>query len=346
MRGPGSAQSDLLTLGRWPGPALPHDGPVCGGGVLLEEALASGRFVLTAEVTPPRGGDPARTLEAARALRGWVDAVNVTDGSRAVMRMSSLAVCCLLQREGLEPVLQMACRDRNRIALQADLLGAHALGLRNLLCLTGDPVRAGDQPDARPVNELESVRLLRMVQQLNAGLDPVKGALPDGPTALFAGAAADPQSSSWSGLRSRMRRKAEAGARFIQTQMVTDADALRRFVEEIAAPLGLPVIAGVFLLKSAKNAAFINRVVPGANIPQALIDRLAAAADPAAEGIAIAAEQVNDYRRSAQGVHLMAVRAEERIPAILAQAGLEPSAAGLGEHQVGAEQFGHGLLLR
>jgi methylenetetrahydrofolate reductase (NADPH) len=320
----------------------------------LQEALDSGRFAITAEVTPPRGGDPARTLEAARALRGWVDAVNVTDGSRAVMRMSSLAVCCLLQREGIEPVLQMTCRDRNRIALQADLLGAHALGLHNLLCLTGDPVRAGDQPGARPVNELESVRLLQLVRQLNAGVDPVKGELPDGPTALFAGAAADPQLPSWSGLRSRVRRKAEAGARFLQTQMVTDAEALRRFVEEIAAPLDLPVIAGVFLLKSAKNAAFINRVVPGANIPQALIDRLAGAADPAAEGIAIAAEQVNAYRELAQGVHLMAVKAEERIPAILQQAGIRPdearavgtlSAGNLGEGQVGPQQFGHGLLL-
>lgn len=326
--------------------ALPHDGPVCSGGLRLQEALASGRFVVTAEVTPPRGADPVRTLEAARALRGWVDAVNVTDGSRAVMRMSSLAVCCLLQREGIEPVLQMACRDRNRIALQADLLGAHALGLRNVLCLTGDPVRAGDQPDARPVNELESVRLLRMVQQLNQGIDPVKGDLPDGPTELFAGAAADPQSPSWSGLRHRVRRKAEAGARFLQTQMVTDTDALRRFVDEIAAPLGLPVLAGVFLLKSAKNAAFINRVVPGANIPQSVIDRLAAAADPATEGMAIAAEQVNAYRTVAQGVHLMAVKAEERIPAILQQAGLESSAGNLAEGQVGAEQLGHGLLLR
>ena len=312
----------------------------------LQEALASGRFAVTAEVTPPRGGNPARTLEAARALRGWVHAVNVTDGSRAVMRMSSLAVCSLLQREGIEPVLQMACRDRNRIALQADLLGAHALGLHNLLCLTGDPVRAGDQPDARPVNELESVRLLQLVRELNAGVDPVNGELPDGPTALFAGAAADPQSPSWSGLRSRVRRKAEAGARFLQTQMVTDAVALRRFVEEIAAPLGLPVIAGVFLLKSAKNAAFINRVVPGANIPQAVIDRLAAAVDPAAEGMAIAAEQVAAYQGIAQGVHLMAIKAEERIPRILELAGLVPSAGNLGESQVGAEQLSHGLLLR
>ena len=277
---------------------------------------------------PPRGGDPSRSLAAAGALRGWVHAVNVTDGSRAVMRMSSLALCRLLLDAGIEPVLQLACRDRNRIALQAELLGAHALGVRNLLCLTGDPVRAGDQPGARPVNELEAVRLLQLVQQFNSGQDPVQGELPDGPTDLFAGAAADPQSASWSGLKSRLLRKKQAGARFVQTQMVMDAEALKRFVGDLAAPLDLPVLAGVFLLKSARNAAFINRVVPGANIPQAVIDRLAAAPDPAAEGVAIAAEQVGAYLQIAQGVHLMAIKAEERIPAILQQAGLKPLALG------------------
>ncbi|MCP9772551.1 methylenetetrahydrofolate reductase [Synechococcus sp. Tobar12-5m-g] len=292
--------------------------------MLLQQALAHRRFALTAEVTPPRGGDPSRTLAAASTLKGLVHAVNVTDGSRAVMRMSSLALCRLLLDIGLEPVLQLSCRDRNRIALQAELLGAHALGIPNLLCLTGDPVRAGDQPDARPVNELESVRLLQMVSHFNAGNDPVQGALPDGPTALFIGAAADPQSPSWSGLQARVRRKHAAGARFIQTQMVMNTAALRRFCEEIAAPLDLPVLAGVFLLKSARNAAFVNKVVPGALIPQALIDRLAAAADPAAEGIRIAAEQVETYAGIAQGVHLMAVKAEERIPLILEQAGIPP----------------------
>ena len=292
--------------------------------LLLQRALASGQPALTAEVMPPRGGDPSRSLSAAQALRGWVHAVNVTDGSRAVMRMSSMALCRLLLDAGIEPVLQLACRDRNRIALQSELLGAHALGVRNLLCLTGDPVRAGDQPGARPVNELEAVRLLQLVQQFNGGQDPVQGELPDGPTDLFAGAAADPQSASWSGLKSRLLRKKQAGARFVQTQMVMDAEALKRFVGELAAPLDLPVLAGVFLLKSARNAAFINRVVPGANIPQSVIDRLDAAADPAAEGVAIAAEQVANYLQIAQGVHLMAIKAEERIPAILNQAGLVP----------------------
>ena len=297
-------------------------GPIRNRVLRLQQALEVGSLAITAEVMPPRGGDPRTTLAHARALRGLVHAVNVTDGSRAVMRMSSLAVCRLLLDAGIEPVWQLACRDRNRIGLQADLLGAHALGIRNLLCLTGDPVRAGDQVCARSVHEFESVRLLQQVQAFNQGIDPVQGLLPDGPTSLFAGAAADPQSGSWSGLRSRVRRKQQAGARFLQTQMVTDADCLRRFVEEISAPLGLPVLAGVFLLKSARNAAFINRVVPGAKIPQAIIDRLAAAANPADEGISIAAEQVATYAGIAQGVHLMAVKAEERIPLILERAGL------------------------
>ena len=292
-------------------------------GVLqLQQVLEAGGFAVTAEVMPPRGGDLAATLAVARLLRGLVHAVNVTDGSRAVMRMCSLAVCRRLLDEGIEPVLQLACRDRNRIALQADLLGAHALGIRNLLCLTGDPVRAGDQPASRPVNELEAVRLLQQVTAFNQGLDPVSGLLPDGPTSLFPGAAADPQSPSWSGLQARIQRKQAAGARFVQTQMVMDAEALRRFVGDLAGPLGLPVLAGVFLLKSARNALFINRVVPGARIPQAVIDRLAAASNPADEGISIAAEQVACYRGIAQGVHLMAVKAEERIPLILERSGL------------------------
>ena len=269
---------------------------------------------------PPRGADPSHMLAMAAHLQGRVHDLNVTDGSRAVMRMSSVAACRLLLEAGAEPVLQLACRDRNRIALQADLLGAHALGIRNLLCLTGDPVRTGDQPEVRPVNELESVKLLQQVEALNQGEDPVKGSLPDGATALFAGCAADPHSRSWSGLQRRLQRKAAAGSRFVQTQMVMDPQVLERFQQELAGPLQLPVLAGVFLLKSAKNARFINRVVPGACIPDHLIERLEDASDPAMEGVAIAAEQVRQYLGIVQGVHLMAIKAEERIPLILDQA--------------------------
>ena len=291
----------------------------------LQRTLQAGNLAITAEVMPPRGGDASHTLAMADYLKGRVHAVNVTDGSRAVMRMSSLAVCRLLLEKGLEPVLQLACRDRNRIALQGDLLGAHALGIHNLLCLTGDPVRAGDQADARQVNEFESVKLLRQVSAFNSGEDPVQGTLADGATQLFAGCAADPQSRSWSGLQRRLQRKHDAGARFVQTQMVMDAAALERFQRELAGPLQLPVLAGVFLLKSAKNARFINRVVPGACIPDDLIGRLEAAADPAMEGVAIAAEQVKRYLGIVQGVHLMAIKAEQRIPLILDQAGISIS---------------------
>tara|TARA_Y100000746_G_scaffold44066_1_gene33498 strand:- start:1152 stop:2054 length:903 start_codon:yes stop_codon:yes gene_type:complete len=293
-----------------------------GLGSALQRSLEAGAVTVTAEVMPPRGGDPSHTLAMANLLRDWVQAINVTDGSRAVMRMSSLAVCRLLLDAGLEPVLQMAGRDRNRIGIQADLLGAHALGIRNLLCLTGDSVKAGDQPSVRPVHELESVRLLQQVSAFNRGEDPVKESLPDGPTALFAGAAADPHCASWSGLKRRLERKREAGARFVQTQMVMDPQVLERFCRDMAAPMELPVLAGVFLLKSARNASFINQKVPGANIPDSLIARLDAASDPAAEGIAIAAEQVRQFAGIAQGVHVMAVRAEERIPEVLERAGL------------------------
>ncbi len=279
-------------------------------------------MVVTAEVMPPRGGDPSHTLAMAEHLRGRVHALNVTDGSRAVMRMSSLAVCRLLMDAGLEPVWQLACRDRNRIGLQGDLLGAHALGIRNLLCLTGDPVRAGDQPDARPVNEYESVKLIQQVTAFNAGRDPVKENLIDGATDFFHGCAADPHSRSWSGLQRRLTRKREAGARFVQTQMVMDPAALERFQRDLAGPMELPVLAGVFLLKSAKNALFINRMVPGACIPDALIERLDRSDNPAEEGIAIAAEQVHRYLGIVQGVHLMAIKAEDRIPRILDGAGL------------------------
>ena len=288
----------------------------------LQRSLEVGALTITAEIMPPRGANPEKALAMAELLRGRVNAINVTDGSRAVMRMSSLAVCKLLLEAGLEPVLQVGCRDRNRIALQADLLGSHALGIRNLLCLTGDPVRVGDQPAARSVNDYESVKLLQQVASLNRAEDPVKGLLPDGGTNFFAGAAADPNCQSYTGLTSRLKRKKEAGARFLQTQMVMDAAVLQRFCSQVANPLNLPVLAGVFLLKSAKNAQFINRVVPGACIPDELIVRLEKASDPIQEGIAIAAEQVKSYLTIAKGVHMMAVKAENLIPQILDQAGI------------------------
>lgn len=281
-------------------------------------------FLVTAEVMPPKGGDVGHTLAMADKLRGWVHAANVTDGSRAVMRMSSLATSVLLLQRGIEPILQVACRDRNQIALQADLLGASALGLRTVLALTGDPVKAGDFPAARPVFEWEAVRLLQAIGKLNGGFDAADRPLEAGATDLFAGAAVDPQSGSRSGLQRRFERKLAAGAQFFQSQAITDLACLEKFMDTIAAGCDRPILAGIFLLKSAKNAAFINRHVPGMAIPQATIDRLAQAKSPLREGMAIAAEQIRQARHLCQGVHLMAVRREDLIPEILALAGLGP----------------------
>ncbi len=289
---------------------------------VLQRSLESEGVTITAEIMPPRGADASNAIAKAKKLANHVHALNVTDGSRAVMRMSSLALCKLLLEEGLDPVLQVACRDRNRIALQADLLGAQALGIRNVLCITGDPVRVGDQPDSRQVSEFGSIQLLQQVAALNKGEDPVSGKLPDGATNLFAGAAADPNCPSFSGLIRRLEQKRDAGARFLQTQMVMDYKVLERFCNEIANPLELPVLAGVFLLKSAKNATFINRVVPGACIPDSIVHRLAGSKDPAREGISIAADQVKKFLDIAKGVHIMAIKAEDRIIEIIEEAGL------------------------
>jgi methylenetetrahydrofolate reductase (NADPH) len=287
-------------------------------------AMRAGEFLITAEVAPPKGSNPEHMLEQSLKLKDWTHAINITDGSRAVMRMSSFSAALLLQKHGIEPVCQMACRDRNRIALQADLLGASALGIHNILALTGDPITAGDFPKARAVFDLESVRLLQTIQKLNAGLDSNDKPLPDGAAQLLAGAAVDPQISSWSSLQRRFERKVEAGAQFFQSQMIVDFERLEKFMTQIAAPHGKPVLAGIFLLKSAKNARFINRNVPGVSIPDWMIERLEQAADPLQEGVAIAAEQVRIAKGLCQGVHMMAVRREDLIPDILALAGLKP----------------------
>ncbi|MDZ7962439.1 MAG: methylenetetrahydrofolate reductase [Aulosira sp. DedQUE10] len=290
----------------------------------FRSAAQAGEFLITAEVAPPKGGDPKHMLDMAATLKGRVHAVNVTDGSRAVLRMSSLVASAILLQQGIEPICQIACRDRNRIGLQADLMGAHALGIRNILALTGDPVKAGDHPDAKGVFDLEAVRLLQLICKLNQGADCNEQALTDGALDLFVGAAVDPQCASWSGLQSRFERKLQAGAQFFQSQLITDFERLEKFMDTIAAGCNKPILAGIFLLKSAKNAQFINRCVPGVNIPQHTIDRLAKAKHPLEEGVKIAAEQVQIAQQLCHGVHMMAVKREDLIPQILDLAGVSP----------------------
>lgn len=291
---------------------------------IFRTAVKNNEFLITAEIAPPKGGDPSHMLQVAQTLRGRVHAVNITDGSRAVLRMCPVIASVLLLQQGIEPICQVACRDRNRIGLQADLMGAHALGVTNILALTGDPVKAGDHVEAKSVFDLESVRLLQLIGKLNTGFDYNNIALTDGATDLFAGAAVDPQLPSWSSLQRRFERKLEAGAQFFQSQLITDFERLEKFMSQIAATSNKPILAGIFLLKSAKNAQFINRCVPGVNIPQTTIDRLAKAPDPLLEGIAIAAEQVKLAQQVCQGIHMMAVKREDLIAQILDKAEIAP----------------------
>jgi methylenetetrahydrofolate reductase (NADPH) len=288
----------------------------------LQQTLENNSKVITAELMPPRGGDPIRSLKIAQLLRNKVHAVNITDGSRAIMRMCSLAMSKLLLDNGIEPIMQISCRDRNKIALQSDILGANALGIKNILCITGDSVKAGDQQETKAVHEFEAVRLLKQIQSFNQGIDPTFEQLPDKRTEIFSGAAVDPSCRNQRSLKSRTIKKKEAGANFLQTQIVMDRKCLADFCNEISNPLEIPVIAGVFLLKSYKNALFINKFVPGANIPENVLNRLKDAKNPLQEGILIASEQAQDFINIADGIHLMAVKSEHLIPEILEKAGL------------------------
>lgn len=288
----------------------------------FREAIDAGDFLITAEVTPPKGGNCDRMVKVAKQLKGRVHSVNITDGSRAVLRMCPLAACYILRQHDIEPICQVACRDRNRMGIEADLMGAHALGIHNILALTGDPVKAGDHGNGKAVFELESVRLLQVIEKLNRGIDSNDKPLKDGALDLFPGAAVDPQLKSWSGLQSRFEKKLAAGAQFFQSQMVTDFDRLEKFMTRIAVGTKKPILAGIFLLKSAKNAKFIKEHVPGVQIPDSAIARLAAAENPLREGMKIAAEQVKLAQQLCHGVHMMAIKREDLIPEILDLAGI------------------------
>ncbi len=281
----------------------------------LARQLAAGEFVVTTEVAPPKGIDLAATLATVAHLRG-VTAVNVTDNQGANMRMTPLVVAGLLVREGVEPILQLTCRDRNRMALQSDLLGAAALGVENLLLVSGDHARFGDHPAARSVFDLDSVQLLQGVAGLMAGQDLAGRPLSTAPR-FFPGAAVTPEAEPFELMVQKYRKKVAAGAGFFQTQAVFEPQRLARFMAE-AKGSGVPVLVGVLVLKSARMARFLNERIPGVRVPERLIERLELAPRPLEEGVAIAREMVAEARRLCQGVHLMTLGQEERIPEILA----------------------------
>lgn len=289
---------------------------------LFKEAFDRGEFLITAECGPPKGTDISPLLAHARHLAGRVHAVNVTDNQAAMMRASSLSVCKLLLDIGLDPIFQITCRDRNRLAIQSDLLGAHILGIRNVLCLTGDHVTSGDHKEAKPVFDMESVQMLQVVGMLNSGRDMAGNKL-DGATDLFAGATVVPEANPIEPALFKFEKKVKAGARFFQTQAVYDTKRFREFMT-YARKDGIKILAGILLLKSAGMAKYINENIPGIRVPEDMIKQLKSAGKEKAinVGIDIAAQIINGVKDYCDGAHIMAIGAEEYIPEIIKRAGL------------------------
>ncbi|WP_306535623.1 methylenetetrahydrofolate reductase [Geobacter sp.] len=282
----------------------------------LREKLESNHFVVTAEVCPPKGCDCGEFMEKSRSLKGSVDAVNVTDNQGANVRISPLAPAALLVRDGIEPILQLTCRDRNRLALQSELLAAAALGVTNILSLTGDHISFGDHAGSKPVFDLDSVQLLQTIAALNSGKD-ISGAPLHGTTSFYAGAAAAPEAEPFDLTLPKLAKKAAAGARFFQTQAIFLPERLARFTEAVR-PLGVKVIAGIILLKSAGMARYITKNIPGLKVPPELVAELEDTERPLEAGVAIARRLAAAARPFCDGVHIMAMGREEHIPDIVA----------------------------
>jgi methylenetetrahydrofolate reductase (NADPH) len=281
----------------------------------LQQKLDAGEFVITAEVCPPKGADCSEFLSSAGSLQGIVDAINVTDNQGANMRISPLAASALLFREGIEPIFQITCRDRNRMALQSDLLGAAMLGIRNVLALTGDHISFGDHSQAKPVFDLDSVQLLQAISGLADGRDLSGNPLHDIPE-FYVGAAAAPEAEPFAPTLFKLRKKAAAGARFFQTQAFFDPERLLLFNDTVR-PLGVKVIAGIFLLKSARMARFVNSNIPGLRVPETLVEELENARNPLDTGVDIARRLAVQASSCCDGIHIMAMGREDLIPEIV-----------------------------
>ena len=286
----------------------------------LSRALQAGEFVVTCELTPPKGTDLSPLFAKADALKGKVHGINLTDSHAARMSMCPLAVARLLLDRGIEPILQLTTRDRNRIALQSDLLGASALGVFNVVFMGGDPPTNGDHPDAKPVFDVSSSQLLEAVTILNSGLD-MAGETLRGNTQLVVGAVVNPGASDLDTELRRMEEKLEAGARFFQSQAVYDASAFERFARATEA-FRTTVLAGIIPLKSARQGRWMTEHVPGIDVPAVLLDEIAAASDQVATSTARSAQIIKDIRGMCGGTHIMALGWEEYIPDILRQAGV------------------------
>ena len=283
------------------------------------EIFKKKNFVITAELGPPKGTNMEPFFKQATYLKGRVDAVNVTDQQAGLMKLGSLACCHLLKDFGIEPVMQITCRDKNRIALQSELLSAFVLGIRNVLALTGDPIVIGDHPQAKPVFDVDVAELIAVIKKLESGFDMTDHKL-DGAPQFSIGAALNPCVEDLDIEISKTRKKIEKGAEFFQTQGVFDASRFKKFIDRYQGEgFRAPLLAGIILLKSAKMANFMNEKIPGVTIPKDMIARLEKAKDPKAESVAIACETIQSIRPAIQGVHLMAIGWEELIPEIISK---------------------------
>ena len=290
----------------------------------ITELFDNGQFVVTAEVGPPKGIHVDHLVEEAKTYLSGITAVNVTDNQSSVMRMGSLPACVALKNAGLTPILQLTCRDRNRIALQSELLGAAMLGIENILCLTGDHTKMGDHPGAKPVFDLDSVSLLHTACQLEKGVDLGGQELVGEPPKFAKGAVVSPCSDSVDAQLAKMERKVMAGAEYFQTQAVFDSEKFISFMEQ-AKQFGKPVQLGVIIPKSAGMAKFMNKNVAGVHVPQWMIDELAADKEKAKLGITgveLAAKVIKECRPYCQGLHIMALGWEAKVPELLKLAGI------------------------
>lgn len=311
------------------GPAAPK-GPPPEGHVShsrLERVLRSGRFAVTAELNPPDSADPADVYEAAHPLGEVADAINATDASGANCHMSSIGICALLTRAGYSPVYQISCRDRNRIAIQGDVLGAAALGVQNVLCLTGDGVGVGDQPGARPVFDFDCMTLIRTIRSMRDDGVFLSGRKITSRPRLFIGAAENPCIPPYEWRPDRLAKKVAAGAEFIQTNFIFDIPLFDAFMQRIRDE-GLDrkvfIIAGIGPLASPRAARWMRSNVPGIHIPDTVIERLEKAAKPAEEGKKICIELLQQIRRieGVAGVHVMAYRREHLVSSIIQDSGI------------------------
>ena len=298
-------------------------------GTNLEKVLAEGHFAVTGELGPPKGTSADFVRRKVEILRNYVDAVNITDNQTAVVRMSSVAACTLLKQVGIDPVMQMTCRDRNRIAIQSDILGAVALGVGNLLCLSGDHQKFGNHPESKNVHDIDSMQLIQMVRRMRDDAQFLSGDKVFSGVRLFIGAAANPFADPFEFRPLRLEKKVRAGADFIQTQGVFDVERFARYME-LVRERGLHeqvyILAGIIPMKSAGMARYMRDYVAGLTVPNELVERMENAEDVKEEGVRISLELIEQLREieGVHGIHLMAVAWEDIVPVIIERAGLYP----------------------